>query len=436
LCINSDDDGIDQALEDLKGWLLNTILERVLELKEKVERNDLFPEPRTGIEVGECSVQELHDNVKSNIKRKLAEAMAAMAEANRKFESANPPAAGGFSFKPAFGVPAAAVPGGDANVDLEKARVKKVQVENAEQVMKFQLLRLERYLEKWPSKEQQQYIFHRIRAMVNRRQMLWEGDLEFYDRLHSGNVHQDPQRLDNKLPDEFPTDGEILVWFFVCFMDDDSRSNKLTLGLYPPANEKDVAKTDQERSFRHLHFIGPKEDISQVDTRQKEHASSWREREAKLYPRMYIRERPDKPRCFSIVRNRAGEGSKQSRGRGKNVEEWRMEDIQPSHNALYTILVFLKLWKDPLYVRNKYEGTVEEDVEIIKQPYFPDSIAKIDTSLIQSSHASHGRYGFRDAPARNVWQKHLGFLHQIIGQNFDSLTKERWCEVHSNSDPK
>ena len=38
LSVNSNDDGIDQAVEELRRWLLSVVLERVLKLKSDVER--------------------------------------------------------------------------------------------------------------------------------------------------------------------------------------------------------------------------------------------------------------------------------------------------------------------------------------------------------------------------------------------------------------
>ena len=74
------------------------------------------------------------------------------------------------------------------------------------------------YLKRWPNERQQQYVLHRLQRMYNADQILWDGDVEFYDQLHIGC---DAQRGDGQpLPRDFPTDGQLLVRCFVAFMDD------------------------------------------------------------------------------------------------------------------------------------------------------------------------------------------------------------------------
>ena len=132
----------------------------------------------------------------------------------------------------------------------------------------------------------------------------------------------------------------------------------------------------------------------------------------RLQPRMYIYEPPD-GRHYKIVRNRADEKKRTSSRRDKDYEVWDIIE-ETEQNALLTILVFFKFWWDPLFVDKHAKGTHvssemydESKIDEVKPRFVPDSVARIDESLIVDP-----RHGADPS------QSHMGFLQELVTTRF------------------
>eukprot|EP00039_Didymoeca_costata_P030821 m.31544 g.31544 ORF g.31544 m.31544 type:complete len:570 (+) comp8327_c0_seq3:51-1760(+) len=172
--------------------------------------------------------------------------------------------------------------------------------------------RLMKYLEPWGSNEHEQaYLVSRLRDLAKGGRYCWNGDMDAY-RIHN--------KLDNvdrtQLPDNFPTDAEILMHFFCCFLSDSENE------IYPT--------THTAHSFANLHFMKANDTFEDLLKR---------EQKSKIYIRQLF---PVHPPSYQIV-----EVYDYNSFEIWNIREGRL-------NLFHTLLVFLK------YIRDMQDGDLDE----------------------------------------------------------------------------
>ena len=274
LAVDRSDPYIDTAKQALRRWLRECVLSRVFRLLHDIEKNHLLdagdirfgrpvlqPSGLRGVrsfDAIETKVNEICDLRLEAAKQAVLEAEQAKAATAGGGAAATAATGGGGLFGGGlfgatatttggggglfgataapgggglFGAPATTTPttgglfGAKTSVAALNAQrayaTKVVEEEKLERdivALKKKLKTAATYLKRWPNERQQQYVLHRLQRMYNADQILWDGDVEFYDQLHIGC---DAQRGDGQpLPRDFPTDGQLLVRCFVAFMDD------------------------------------------------------------------------------------------------------------------------------------------------------------------------------------------------------------------------